>query len=38
VVVNADGTFTYTPNLDANGSDTFTFRVYDGALYSKLPR
>lgn len=35
VVVNADGTFTYTPNLDANGSDTFTFRVYDGALYSE---
>jgi len=35
VVVNADGTFTYTPNLNANGSDTFTFRVYDGALYSE---
>lgn len=35
VVVNADGTFIYTPNLNANGSDTFTFRVYDGALYSE---
>ncbi len=35
VVVNTDGTFTYTPNLNANGTDSFTFRVYDGALYSE---
>jgi VCBS repeat-containing protein len=30
VVVNADGTFTYTPNANFNGSDCFTFTVSDG--------
>jgi len=25
-----DGTFTYTPNTNENGSDTFTFKVSDG--------
>ena len=30
-VVNADGTFTYTPDADFNGTDTFTYTVYDGA-------
>ena len=30
MVVNADGTFTYTPNADFNGSDFFTFRANDG--------
>ncbi|MGQ0455520.1 MAG: tandem-95 repeat protein [Hyphomicrobium sp.] len=30
VVVNSDGTFTYTPNANFNGSDSFTFRVSDG--------
>ncbi len=30
VVINSDGTFTYTPNPDFNGSDTFTFLVDDG--------
>ncbi|MBU2582412.1 MAG: tandem-95 repeat protein, partial [Alphaproteobacteria bacterium] len=29
-VVNADGTYTYTPNADFNGSDTFTVDVSDG--------
>ena len=29
-VVNADGTFSYTPNPDFNGSDSFTFTVSDG--------
>ncbi len=28
-VANATGTVTYTPNLNANGSDTFTYRVCD---------
>ncbi|MBF0627161.1 MAG: SUMF1/EgtB/PvdO family nonheme iron enzyme [Magnetococcales bacterium] len=28
------GAFTYTPNPDATGSDSFTFRVYDGRVYS----
>ena len=30
VVVNADGTFTYTPNLNFNGTDVFTVLVSDG--------
>ncbi|MDF2539606.1 MAG: conserved repeat domain protein, partial [Herbinix sp.] len=34
VVVNANGSYTYTPNADVTGSDSFTFRVKDGALYS----
>ncbi|OZT13803.1 hypothetical protein CHN50_04350 [Priestia aryabhattai] len=29
-VVNADGTFTYTPNLNFNGTDAFTVLVSDG--------
>ncbi|WP_068606939.1 tandem-95 repeat protein [Paenibacillus swuensis] len=29
-VVNSDGTFTYTPNQDFNGPDTFTILVSDG--------
>jgi VCBS repeat-containing protein len=29
-VVNADGTFTYTPNANHCGSDSFTFTVSDG--------
>jgi VCBS repeat-containing protein len=30
-VVNADGTFTYTPHADYNGPDSFTFKANDGA-------
>ena len=30
VLINADGTFTYTPNPDYNGPDGFTFLVQDG--------
>lgn len=30
VTINPDGTFTYTPNLNYHGSDTFTFKVNDG--------
>ncbi|WP_162946654.1 Ig-like domain-containing protein [Chitinophaga barathri] len=29
VVLNPDGTFTYTPNTDFNGTDVFTYRVCD---------
>jgi len=29
--VNADGTITYTPSPDFNGSDTFTYTVEDGS-------
>ena len=31
VVVNANGSYTYTPNLDYNGGDSFTFTANDGA-------
>ena len=34
VVVNPDGSYTYTPNADFNGSDSFTFRANDGTAYS----
>ena len=30
VIVNPDGTYTYTPNPDYNGSDSFTYTVSDG--------
>lgn len=30
VVVNADGTYTYTPNKEQTGSDSFMFGVSDG--------
>ncbi|WP_271198566.1 Ig-like domain-containing protein, partial [Pseudomonas turukhanskensis] len=30
VVVNTDGTFTYTPNTNYNGPDSFTVSVSDG--------
>lgn len=30
VVMNTDGTFTYTPDPDFNGTDTFTYQVTDG--------
>ena len=29
VVVNADGTFTYTPNANFNGADSFTYTITD---------
>jgi len=29
VVLNADGSFTYTPNADFNGADSFTYTVND---------
>ena len=31
VVNNNDGTFTYTPNADFNGSDSFTYTLSDGS-------
>jgi len=31
---NSDGTFTYTPNENFFGEDTFTYKAYDGANYS----
>ncbi|GLX70291.1 tandem-95 repeat protein [Paenibacillus glycanilyticus] len=34
VLLNPDGTFTYTPNPDYNGPDSFDFKVSDGKLDS----
>jgi VCBS repeat-containing protein len=34
--VNADGTYTYTPNADYFGPDSFTYRVNDGSLDSNV--
>ena len=31
---NADGSFTYTPNAGFAGTDTFTYRAFDGTDYS----
>jgi hypothetical protein len=31
---NADGSFSYVPNARYSGSDSFTYRVYDGTEYS----
>jgi VCBS repeat-containing protein len=30
VTLNADGSFSYTPNADFNGSDSFTYKANDG--------
>lgn len=32
IVIHADGTFTYTPASNFNGSDSFSFKANDGAL------
>ncbi len=32
LTLNPDGSFTYTPNLNFNGEDSFTYRVSDGNL------
>ena len=36
VVFNADGTFSYTPASNFNGSDSFSFKANDGALDSNV--
>jgi uncharacterized lipoprotein NlpE involved in copper resistance len=34
--LNADGSFTYTPNANFNGSDAFTYRANDGTSVSNV--
>lgn len=34
--LNADGSFTYLPDLNFNGSDSFTYRDFDGQAYSNV--
>ncbi len=34
--LNPDGGFSYTPNMFYVGTDSFTFKAYDGVLYSNL--
>ena len=34
--LNADGSFTYTPNANWNGTDSFTYTANDGALDSNV--
>ena len=36
LTLNANGSFSYTPNANFNGSDSFTYRANDGALNSQL--
>ena len=36
LTLNADGTFTYTPNADFYGTDTFTYRANDGTVNSNV--
>lgn len=36
VVMNGDGSFTYTANANYNGTDSFSYRVSDGALSSNI--
>ena len=31
-----DGAFSYMPDTDFSGTDTFTYRVYDGTIYSEI--
>ena len=31
---SADGSFTYSPNLNYTGTDSFTYQAYDGQVYS----
>ena len=36
VTVSSDGSFSYTPAANYNGTDSFTYRASDGALSSNL--
>jgi uncharacterized delta-60 repeat protein len=34
LTLNPDGSFVYTPNPNFNGTDSFTYRAFDGTVYS----
>jgi VCBS repeat-containing protein len=36
LTLNANGSFTYTPNANYNGADSFTYRANDGSLNSNI--
>jgi VCBS repeat-containing protein len=36
LTLNSQGSFTYTPNANFNGSDSFRYKAYDGSLYSNI--
>ncbi len=36
LALNLDGSFVYTPTLNTNGSDSFTYHAYDGGLNSNI--
>jgi DNA/RNA endonuclease G (NUC1) len=36
LVLNANGSFSYAPNLNFVGTDSFTYRVFDGVDYSNV--
>ncbi len=38
VVLNPDGSFIYTPNLDFCGEDSFSYKIFDGTAYSNTVR
>jgi len=38
LTLNADGSFTYTPDTDYYGEDSFLYRAFDGSLYSNDER
>ena len=35
LTANSNGSFDYVPNANYNGSDSFTYKAYDGVAYSK---
>ena len=38
LVLNGDGSFTYTPDADYVGTDSFTYRASDGTAQSSVQR
>jgi VCBS repeat-containing protein len=36
LTLNSDGSFTYTPDTDYVGTDSFTYQAYDGEYYSNV--